>query len=69
LFDKEYTELTQAATSAAGVVVVFDSEDGGMAATTLSALQLWKAGTLSDQAFWRRCFLDPPELFTSKSSQ
>lgn len=69
LFDKEYTELTQASTTATGVVVVFDSEDGGMAAATLPALQLWKAGTLSDQAFWRRCFLDPPELFTSKSSQ
>jgi len=69
LFDKEYTELTQASTTTAGVVVIFDSEDGGMAAATLPALQLWKAGTLSDQAFWRRCFLDPPELFTSKSSQ
>jgi hypothetical protein len=69
LFEKEYAELTQASTTAAGVVLIFDSEDGGMAAATLPALQLWKAGTLSDQAFWRRCFLDPPEIFTSKSSQ
>jgi hypothetical protein len=69
LFDKEYAELTQASSTTAGVVLIFDSEDGGMAAATLPALQLWKAGTLSDQAFWRRCFLDPPELFTSKSNQ
>jgi hypothetical protein len=66
LFEKEYAELAQASTTAAGVVLIFDSEDGGMAAATLSALQQWKAGTLSDQAFWRRCFLDPPETFTSK---
>ena len=69
LFEKEYTELTQASATAAGVVLIFDSEDGGMAAVTLLALQQWKAGTLSDQAFWRRCFLDPPEIFTSKTSQ
>jgi hypothetical protein len=69
LFEKEYAELTQASTTAAGVVLIFDSEDGGMAAATLPALQQWKAGTLSDQAFWRRCFLDPPETFTSKPIQ
>jgi hypothetical protein len=68
LFEKEYAELTQASTSAAGVVLIFDSEDGGMAAATLPALQQWKAGTLSDRAFWLRCFFDPPETFTIKSS-
>jgi hypothetical protein len=68
LFEKEYAELKQSPTSAAGVVVIFDSEDGGMAAATLPALQLWEAGTLSDQAFWRRCFFDPPETFISDAS-
>jgi hypothetical protein len=69
LFDKEYTELARASTTAAGVVLIFDSEDGGMAAATLSALQQWKAGTLSDQAFLRRSFFDPPEAFTPQTSQ
>jgi hypothetical protein len=69
LFDKEYAELTQAPTTAAGVVIIFDSEDGGMAAATLPVLKLWKSGTLSDQAFWRRCFFDPPETFISQSGQ
>ncbi len=69
LFDKEYSELTQAPTTAAGVVLIFDSEDGGMAAATLPTLQQWKAGSLSDQAFWRRCFLDPPETFSSQAAQ
>ncbi|HWY57802.1 MAG TPA: hypothetical protein VNZ03_25295 [Terriglobales bacterium] len=67
LFDKEYAELTQAPTTAAGVVLIFDSEDGGMAAATMPALQQWKAGTLSDQAFWRSCFFDPPETFISQN--
>jgi hypothetical protein len=67
LFEKEYAELKQSPTDAAGVVVIFDSEDGGMAAATLPAIQQWKAGTLSDQAFWRRCFFDPPETFVSEA--
>jgi hypothetical protein len=65
LFTRQYASLTQAASSAAGVVVIFDSEDGGMAAATLPVLEQWKAGMLSDQAFWRRCFFDPPETFLS----
>jgi hypothetical protein len=69
LFAKEYAELTRTSTTAAGVVLIFDSEDGGMAAATLATLQQWQAGTLSDQAFWRRCFLDPPGIFISKASQ
>jgi len=63
LFSKEYTELTQAPTTAAGVVVIFDSADGGMLATTLGILRQWKEGTLSDEALWRRCYVDPPEMF------
>jgi len=69
LFDKEYAELTQAPTTATGVVLIFDSEDGGMAAATLPTLQQWKSGSLSDQAFWRRCFLDPPETFSLQTAQ
>jgi hypothetical protein len=69
LFEKEYAELTRTPTSAVGVVLIFDSEDGGLIAATLPSLQQWKAGTLSDQAFWRRCFFDPPEAFISQAGQ
>ena len=51
--------------SSAGVVLIFDSEDGGMVAATLSTLEQWKAGTLPDDAFWKQCYLDPPEIFGS----
>jgi hypothetical protein len=46
-----------------GVVVIFDSQDGGMAATTLATLQQWRAGHLPDEAFFRRSWRDPPEAF------
>ncbi len=68
LFEREYVELTRTSTLASGVVVVFDSEDGGMMATTLPVLQQWKAGTLSDEALWRRCYFDPPEMFRAIST-
>jgi hypothetical protein len=64
LFEKNYTELaTKKETQ--GLVVIFDSADGGMIAATMAALQQWKAGTLSDAALWHKCFFDPPETFDS----
>jgi len=68
MFDTEFTELKNSSSSAAGVVLIFDSEDGGMIAATLPVLQLWKAGSLSDEAFWRRCFFDPPEMLPPASA-
>jgi Bacterial SH3 domain len=61
LFAAEYGKLTGAAE---GIVLIFDSEDGGMVAATVPMLQQWKAGTLSDEAFWRQCFFDPPEVLS-----
>ena len=63
LFDREYADLISTSSSVVGVVVIFDSDDGGMVAATMPALRQWKAGTLSDEAFWRRCFFDPREAF------
>ncbi len=51
----------------AGVVVIFDSEDGGMAATTIATLQQWRAGHLSDDVFWRRSWRDPAEAFNGQN--
>ncbi|HZR30653.1 MAG TPA: hypothetical protein VFA76_02210 [Terriglobales bacterium] len=63
MFKKAFPELSQAASDLAGVVIVFDSQDGGMAAATLSSLQQWQAGHLTDQAFWKHCWLDPADAF------
>ena len=68
LFEKGYKEMAQKPQDLAGIVVIFDSADGGMVAATLATLQQWKVGTLSDSAFWHQCFFDPPELSDSAGS-
>ena len=65
LLEKSYQEIAQKSPDLQGVVVIFDSVDGGMIAATMATLQQWKAGTLSDSALWHKCFFDPPETFDS----
>ena len=68
MFDREYADLLSTSSAVMGVVVIFDSEDGGMVATTMAALRQWKTGTLSEEAFWRRCFFDPREAFGASAN-
>src|ERR1700692_894076 len=68
LLDKDYAELAQKPEELAGIVLIFDSVDGGMIAATLPTLQQWKAGKLSDAALWHQGFFDPPETFTPVAS-
>jgi len=68
LLNKSYGEIADKKQELQGVVVIFDSADGGMIGATLPVLQQWRAGALSDSAFWHRCFFDPPEVFESTSS-
>jgi hypothetical protein len=63
LFRKTYPEIAQGAGQVDGVVIVLDAADGGMAAVTLSVLQRWNEGKLSDEAFWKQCWFDPPGAF------
>lgn len=67
LLDKDYAELAAKPHEFAGVVLIFDSVDGGMIAATLPTVQKWKAGTLSDAALWHQCYFDPPETFNVAS--
>jgi len=68
LLDKNYAELAAKSQEVAGVVLIFDSVDGGMIAMTLPTVQQWKAGRLTDAALWHRCYFDPPETFSVSSS-
>jgi hypothetical protein len=68
LLEKNYKELAQNPSTVAGIVVIFDSADGGMVAATMTTLQQWRAGTLSDSALWHKCFFDPPETFESSGA-
>jgi hypothetical protein len=68
VLDKDYAELAQKPQELAGIVLIFDSADGGMIAATFATLQQWKAGTLPDAALWHQCFFDPPEILTGSST-
>jgi hypothetical protein len=68
LLDQNYAELAAKSQELAGVVLIFDSVDGGMIAITLPTVQQWKAGRLTDAALWHRCYFDPPETFSVSSS-
>jgi hypothetical protein len=63
LLDKNYAELASKSKELSGIVLIFDSIDGGMIAATLPTLQQWRAGTLNDAALWHQCYFDPPETF------
>ncbi|MGB6250245.1 MAG: hypothetical protein WBF54_14100 [Terriglobales bacterium] len=68
VLDKSYGELASNSKELAGVVLIFDSVDGGMIAITLPTVEQWKAGKLTDAALWHRCYFDPPETFSVSSS-
>jgi hypothetical protein len=68
LLEKDYNELAKTPSAVAGIVVIFDSADGGMVAATMSTLKEWRAGTLTDSALWHKCFFDPPETFDSSGT-
>lgn len=62
LFVRVYEEQSSTAEPPAGVVIVFDSADGGQVSVTSSSLDQWQKGTLSEASFWKQCSIDPPEL-------
>jgi hypothetical protein len=68
LLDKNFAELRAKPQDLAGIVLIFDSADGGMIAATLTTIQQWKAGTMTDAALWHNCFFDPPETFNTAGS-
>ena len=48
-----------------GVVIIFDSADGGQVSVSISNLAQWQAGQLSEDSFWKQCLVEPPEMFQS----
>jgi hypothetical protein len=63
-----YAALGTANPEIAGVVVVFDSIDGGQIAATRASLeQLKNLAPANELIFWKQCSLDPPDAFLDKS--
>lgn len=48
-----------------GIVVIFDSADGGIVGATVPDIQKLAAGSLKRDAFWAQSYLDPPEAFST----
>ena len=68
LLEKSYEEMSQKSADLAGIVLIFDSADGGMIAVPAVTLEKWKSGKLSDSALWHACYFDPPETFGGDNS-
>jgi SH3 domain-containing protein len=47
----------------AGIVVIFLDQRGGVAAASIDDIRQWDDGSLTQQAFLKRCSLDPPSAF------
>jgi hypothetical protein len=56
VFQSEAESLPE---SANGLVLIFDSQDGGMVAAPRALIEKWKKGSVSEQAFWQQCLRDP----------
>jgi hypothetical protein len=69
LFLKAFREIANDPQAVAGVVVVFDSADGGQIAATSASLKKLSSGFISDEEFWKECSLDPPEAFVDAPKQ
>lgn len=63
LFEKTYAKLNSSVAPVDGIVIVFDSADGGQIAATISSVKALADGSLPLAAFWQQSSLDPPESF------
>jgi hypothetical protein len=63
LFEKGLKESTSVTPIPEGVVVIFDASDGGIASATLDNIKRYVAGSLTRDAFWSQCSLDPEDAF------
>jgi hypothetical protein len=63
LFERGAKEAPATSPVPEGVVVIFDSADGGIAAATLPDISKLSAKTIPRDAFWAGSYLDPDDAF------
>lgn len=66
LFEKGRSEAAGAAPAPEGVVVIFDSADGGIAGATISNIERVSSGVMARDAFWSQSYIDPADMFQPK---
>ncbi len=65
IFQRFSADTAVSASGVEGVVVIFDSADGGIIGATRANVQQMASGSLSRDNFWRQCYLEPPQAFQS----
>lgn len=68
LFQKFLADPLGSEREISGVVLIFDSADGGIIAATLEDIRQMTGGSLSRDNFWKHCFLEPPDAFRTASN-
>lgn len=68
LFQKFLADPLGSEPEVGGVVLIFDSADGGIIAATLEDIRQMAGGSLSRDNFWKHCFLEPPDVFRTASN-
>jgi hypothetical protein len=63
LFQKFSEDSGAAGTSMDGVVIIFDSADGGIIACMATDVKRFTNGSLSRDNFWKQCYSDPADAF------
>jgi hypothetical protein len=70
IFRERYREAVHnSQNAAAGIVVIFLDQRGGVAAAALEDIAHWTDGTLTLSAFLKKCSLDPPGAFEAVPSK
>jgi len=69
LFQKFSADSVRTPPEVAGVVVIFDSADGGIIGATLGNVREMAAGSLSLDNFWKQCYFEPPDAFQPPPKQ
>jgi hypothetical protein len=62
LFASAFKSRSAGSGSADGIVIVFDSADGGQVAATMASLAQWTSGQITEQSFWKLCSIDPSDF-------
>jgi hypothetical protein len=63
IFQRFSADTARSAPGVEGVVIIFDSADGGIIGATLANIQQMTRGSLSRDNFWKQCYLEPPDDF------
>jgi hypothetical protein len=66
LMKKFIEDPASGSASVAGVVVIFDSADGGIVGATLGSAHQFAQGAVSEEIFWKQSYLEPAETFQIK---